>query len=63
VRKAKRSKPVSRSHTAAHPAKPAAAAHAAPIAKASLPAKSAPVRKPNGAGQASTKLGAPAIVT
>ena len=63
VRKAKRSKPVSRSHAPAQPAKPLAPAHAAPIAKASLPAKSAPVRKPNGAGQASTKLGAPAIVT
>ena len=63
ARKAKRSKPVSRSHVPAQFAKPAAPQQPAPVAKASSPAKAAPARKPNGAGQASTKLGAPAIVT
>jgi hypothetical protein len=63
VRTAKRAKSMSRSHAAAQLAKPAAPAQPAPVAQAPSPAQAAPARKPNGAGQASTKVGAPAIAT
>ena len=63
VRKAKRSKPVSRTQTPAQLATPSAPSHPAPAAKAPAPAQTAPARKPNGVGQASTKLGTPAIAT
>jgi hypothetical protein len=64
ARKAKRVKPVSRSHTPVQPAKPAASPQVTAVAKAQpAAAKSAPARKPNGAAQASTKVGAPAIAT
>jgi hypothetical protein len=63
VRTAKRSKSMSRSHTAAQLAKPAAPPHAAPVAQVPSAAQAAPARKPNGAGRASTKPGAPAVAT
>jgi hypothetical protein len=64
ARKAKRVRPVSRSHTPAQLAKPAASPRAVAVAKARPAAsKAALARKANGAAQASTKPGAPAIAT
>jgi hypothetical protein len=44
-------------------AKPAAPPQPAPVAQVPSPAKAVPARQPNGAGQASTKVGAPAVAT